>query len=174
MTLVIDLVGTYIDNEMNQRQASQQYLADYIRYWDDLLQSKYIRDLSISNKMIWIIWNMILEKIERYHTDSQPDLLFIFLVRFSDEMIQDKLFRLISLSISSIIQKLYDENTELSEWFIKTLISDRKKRNNFYYRQDCNVLIRYNLLQRIQGDWDNIRIHKLIQWQMTKFEQMIL
>ncbi|KAL9026743.1 MAG: hypothetical protein Q9196_004638 [Gyalolechia fulgens] len=173
LALAIDLAGAYIGNETDQRQAPRQYLADYTRHRDDLLQSEYTRGLSASNKTVWTVWDTTLEKIERRYTDLRPGGLLAFLARFSDGVVQDELFRLASLSISSVSREMYDETAELPEWLAKVLAFDGNEWDDFHYRQGRNVLIRYNLLQRTQGDWSGVRMHGLVQWRATKFEQAI-
>ncbi|KAI4085751.1 MAG: hypothetical protein L6R37_008477 [Teloschistes peruensis] len=66
---------------------------------------------------------------------------------------------------------MYDETVELPEWLTKVLAFDGKEWDDFNYRQGRNVLIRYNLLQRTQGDWGGVRMHGLVQWRAIKFEQ---
>ncbi|KAL8724128.1 MAG: hypothetical protein Q9166_008115, partial [cf. Caloplaca sp. 2 TL-2023] len=171
LALAIDLAGAYIGNETDQRQAPRQYLADYARHRDDLLQSEHARGLSASDKTVWTVWDTTLEKIERRHADLRPGLLLAFLARFSNGVVQDELFRLASLSISSVTREMYDETAELPEWLAKVLAFDGKEWDDFCYRQGRNVLIRYNLLEQTQGDWGGVRMHGLVQWRATKFGQ---
>ncbi|KAL8909884.1 MAG: hypothetical protein Q9171_004797 [Xanthocarpia ochracea] len=171
LALAIDLAGAYIGNETDQRQAPRQYLLDYARHRDDLLQSEHTRGLSASDKTVWTVWDTTLEKIERRYADLRPGWLLAFLARFSDGVVQDELFRLASLSISSVTREMYDETAEFPEWLAKVLAFDGKEWDDFCYRQGRNVLIRYNLLQRTQGDWSGIRMHGLVQWRATKFGQ---
>ncbi|KAL9579751.1 MAG: hypothetical protein Q9203_006566, partial [Teloschistes exilis] len=171
LALAIDLAGAYIGNERDQRQAPRQYLADYTRHRDDLLQSEHTRGLSSSDKTVWTVWDTTLEKIERRHADLRPRWLLAFLARFSDGVVQDELFRLASLSISSVTREIYDETAELPQWLAKVLALDGKEWDDFYYRQGRNVLIRYNLLQRTQEDWAGVRMHGLVQWRAIKFRQ---
>jgi NB-ARC domain len=152
LALAIDLAGAYISNETDQRQAPRQYLADYARHQDDLLQSEHTCGLSTSDKTVWTVWDTTLEKIERRYANLRPGLLLAFLARFSDGVVQDELFRLASLSISSVTREMYDETAELPEWLAKVLAFDGKEWDDFCYRQGRKVLIRYNLLQRTQGD----------------------
>ncbi|KAI4276581.1 MAG: hypothetical protein L6R38_005626 [Xanthoria sp. 2 TBL-2021] len=174
LALAIDLAGAYIGNETDQRQAPRQYLADYARHRDDLLQSEHNRGLSASDKTVWTVWDTTLEKIERHHADWRPGWLLAFLARFSDGVVQDELFRLASLRISSVTREMYDETAELPEWhewLAKVLEFDGEKWHDFFYRQGRKVLIRYNLLQQSQGDWGGVRMHGLVQWRATKFGQ---
>ena len=130
LALAIDLAGAYIGNETDQRQAPRQYLADYTRHRDDLLQSEHNRGLSTSDKTVWTVWDTTLEKIERHHADWRPGWLLAFLARFSDGVVQDELFRLASLRISSVTQEMYDETAELPEsheWLAKVLEFDGEK-----------------------------------------------
>ncbi|KAL8759342.1 MAG: hypothetical protein Q9184_003647 [Pyrenodesmia sp. 2 TL-2023] len=129
LALAIDLAGAYIGNETDQRQAPRQFLADYARHRDDLLQSEHTRGLSASDKTVWTVWDMTLEKIERHHVDLRPGWLLAFLARFSDGVVQDELFRLASPSISSVTREMYDETAELPEWLAKLLAFDGKEWN---------------------------------------------
>ncbi|KAF2003883.1 hypothetical protein P154DRAFT_519784 [Amniculicola lignicola CBS 123094] len=171
LALAVDLAGAYIGNDADQKSALRRYLADYEKHQDDLLQSEHFRGLSASDKTVWTVWDTTLKKIEERYAGVRPGLLLALLARFRGGIVQDEVFRLASLSISTIVSKLYDGVAELPEWLNKALASDGGEWDDFYCRQSRDVLIRYSLLQRTQGDWDGVRMHGLVQWRATKYEQ---
>lgn len=101
-----------------------QYLEDYDRHRDELLQMDDLRGLSPTEKTVWIVWDTTWAKIEREHADLQPSLLLTFLAHFKDAVIQDELFRLATLGMIAVDEELGEgELTELQQ-FIQ--VSERK------------------------------------------------
>lgn len=98
------------------------------------------------------MWGTTLKKIERRYAELRPGLLLSFLARFGGGVVQEELFRLASLSMSTAAQEMYNETAELPEWLAKILAANGREWDNFYYRQSRDVLVRYSLLQRTQGD----------------------
>ena len=171
LALAVDLAGAYISNDTEQRQALRQYLADYTKHQDDLLQSEHNRGLSASDKTVWTVWDTTLEKIEKRHADLRPGLLLAFLARFSGGVVQDELFRLASLAISMVGEKLYDGAVELPGWLARALTADGGEWDSYYYRQSRDLLVRYSLLQRVEGKWPGVSMHGLVQWRARKYRE---
>ncbi|PSN58820.1 hypothetical protein BS50DRAFT_344740, partial [Corynespora cassiicola Philippines] len=171
LALAIDLAGAYIGNEADQRQVLGQYLADYEKHRDDLLQSEQFRGLSASDKTVWTVWNTTLERIERTGKDRRPGMLLAFLARFRSGAVEDEVFRLASLALAAADQEVRDEEAELPPWISILLASDKNGWDDFYYRQTCDILVRYSLIQRKQGLWGGVSMHGLVQWRASKFEQ---
>lgn len=42
--------------------------------------------------------------------------------------------------------------------------------DSFWYRQSRNLLVRYSLLQRVEGQWPGVTMHSLVQWRATQNE----
>ncbi|RLM00009.1 hypothetical protein CFD26_106277 [Aspergillus turcosus] len=83
-----------------------QYLGDYDRLRDELLQMDDLRGLSPTEKTVWTVWDTTWAKIERERADLQPSLLLTFLAHFKGAVIQDELFRLASLSMIAVNEEL--------------------------------------------------------------------
>lgn len=120
--LAIDLAETYISNDdRDQRQALQQYLADYTRQQDHLLQSEYYCGVSASKETVWTVWNMTFLKIEERHVILRPGLVLAFLARFKGSIIEDELFRLASLDMPNVCKSLYGGAEVLPSWLHRML-----------------------------------------------------
>lgn len=82
LALAIDLAGAYIGNDSAPELALLQYVADYDRHRDELLQMDGLRGLLPTQKTVWTVWDTTLEKITREHSRLQPELLLTFLAQF--------------------------------------------------------------------------------------------
>ncbi|KAK3331293.1 hypothetical protein B0H66DRAFT_546247 [Apodospora peruviana] len=47
---------------------------------------------------------------------------------------------------------------------------DKGEWDSFRYRQSRDVLVRYNILQRVEGQWPGITMHSLLQWRAMQNE----
>jgi tetratricopeptide (TPR) repeat protein len=171
LPLAVDLAGAYIGNDVDPMRALRQYLADYEQQQDFLLRSNSFCDSSASDKTVWTVWSTTLRRVEQRHADLRPGLLLAFLARFRSDVVHDELLRLASLSLSTVAEGLYSETTEVPEWLANILKFDGKDWVDFYYRQGCDVLVRYNLLQRTTGTWQGVRMHSLVEWRAKKYEE---
>jgi tetratricopeptide (TPR) repeat protein len=171
LALAIDFAGAYIGNDSSQEAALKRYLADYGRHQDELLQSDYFRGLSTSDKTVWTVWDTTLEKIESRHPDVQPGLFLAFLAHFNRGIIQDELFRLASLGSSVVNKELGRGDQDLSDWLKRLIKLGGQEWDSFYYRKALEPLIRYNLLQRVDGEWPGVTMHSLVQWRAMKYEE---
>jgi hypothetical protein len=106
LPLAIDLAGAYIGNSLTPERSLTQYLEDYERHRDDLLQMDHLRGLSPTERTVWTVWDTTLEKIEREYPQWQPGLLLKFLAYFQGTIVQDEMFRLASLGISTVVDEL--------------------------------------------------------------------
>lgn len=171
LALAVDLAGAYIANDPNQGSALKQYLTDYEKHRDELLQSDEFCGLSATDKTVWTVWDTTLEKIESRYADVRPGRLLVFLAHFSDKVIHDELFRLASLSISEVNQEFDLETGELFNWLNSLIKTDGQKWDSFYYRKAVGALNRYSLLQRADGEWPGASMHNLVQWRAKKYEE---
>ncbi|KAK3324839.1 P-loop containing nucleoside triphosphate hydrolase protein [Apodospora peruviana] len=97
LALAIDLAGAYIGNDSTPKHALSQYLADYDRHRDELLQMDGFQGLLPTEKTVWTVWDTTLQKIRRKYSRLQPDLLLTFLAQFKGSIVQDESFRLACL-----------------------------------------------------------------------------
>jgi hypothetical protein len=66
----------------------------------------HLRGLSPTERTVWTVWDTTLEKIEREYPQWQPGLLLKFLAYFQGTIVQDEMFRLASLGISTVVDEL--------------------------------------------------------------------
>jgi tetratricopeptide (TPR) repeat protein len=176
LALAIDLAGAYIHNDPDQRQTLRRYPAIYEKHRDHRLQSEESRGLLPSDKTVWTVWDTTLEKIKKRYPELRPDLLLAFLARFKGVVVQDELFRLASLAMPEVCEKLYYGTVKLPSWLDNALTADNTLTaedgawNNYHYQESQKVLVRYSLLQRTKGDWPGVSMHGLVQWRARKYE----
>ncbi|KAJ4288935.1 hypothetical protein N0V90_011276 [Kalmusia sp. IMI 367209] len=173
LALALDLAGAYIGNDVDQRQALRRYLTDFHKHQDHLLQSEQFLGLSASDKTVWTVWDTTLERIESRTKDCHPGMLLAFLAHFHGGLVQDEVFRLASSEVIAMNQELDNEAAELPAWLTNILAFDGKGWDNFHYRQACDMLARYSLIQRTQGDWPGVSMHGLVQWRAKKYAQQM-
>jgi tetratricopeptide (TPR) repeat protein len=168
LPLAIDLAGAYIGNDPVPEQALTQYLADYDTHRDELLQMDNFRGLLQTEKTVWTVWDTTLERITNDY-GLQPGLLLTFLAYFKGNIIQDEMFRLASLGMTAVDGELDDEAGEGIPTELRKFVTlDRSKWDSFLYRQSCDVLLRYSLLQRVDGEWAGVTMHSLVQWRAVQ------
>ena len=170
LALAIDLAGAYISNDSNQEVALKQYLADYGKHRDELLRSDYFQGLSVSDKTVWTVWDTTLEKIEGKYPDVRSGLAF--LAYFSQGIIEDELFRLVSLGSSVFDRKPGQRDRDCPDWLKQLIKFDGQEWDSFYYhRKLLEPLVRYSLVQRVNGEWPGVIIHGLVQWRAMEYEK---
>jgi tetratricopeptide (TPR) repeat protein len=170
LALAIDLAGAYISNDTDQRQAVRQYLADYKKHRDDLLQSEQFRGLSSSDKTVWTVWNTTFKKLEKDHARFLPTALLAFLARFKGSTIQDEMFRLASLGMAGVDRE-FEEDHRLPSDFRQFLTLNGMEWDSFFYRQSRDLLVRYSLAQRVKGEWPGVTIHSLVKWRAMHYKK---
>jgi len=167
LALAIDLAGAYIGNDQAPEAALIQYLADYNLHRDELLKMDGFQGLLATEKTVWTVWDTTLEKITRNHPNLQPGFLLTFLAHFKGTTIPDETFRFAALSIPLFDSRLTNElPTQLRRYL--SLVGEEW--DSFEYRQSRDLLIRYNLLQRVEGDLPGVTMHKLVQWRAMRSE----
>jgi tetratricopeptide (TPR) repeat protein len=165
LALAIDVAGAYIGNDYVPEQALSQYLADFDRHRNELLQMDVFRGLLPTQKTVWTVWDTTLEKITKEHAGLQPEMLLTFLAQFKGSIVQDEIFRLASLGMAVVDTELEDEEIEgMPAELRQYSLLDRGEWDSFQYRQSRDVLIRYSLLQRVEGQWAGVTMHSLVQW----------
>ena len=154
LPLAIDLVGAYIANRPNPKQALALFSKELGRSHDASLR---IEDA------ISMTFNISLEGIKS-ENGPQPDLLMSLLARFRGGFIQDEIFHLASLGMATVDARLRDETQEVLpadlRQFIEVRNGDWDPRT---YQQCRDILARYHLLQRVEAKWTGVRMHGVIQ-----------
>ena len=163
LALAVDLAGAYIGNQADQETALAQYLVDYGKHQDDLLQRDYFRGLSEADKTVWTVWDKTLARIQDLEPKASPHLLLAFFARFRESIVQDELFRLASLGLSILKEHFGEENESLPTWIEAWIELNEDQWDSFYYRPARDLLIRYSLLQRVEGKWPAVAMHSLVQ-----------
>ncbi|PKX88835.1 uncharacterized protein P174DRAFT_425843 [Aspergillus novofumigatus IBT 16806] len=95
------------------------------------------------------------------HAILQPTLLLTFFAHFKGAIVQDELFRLASLGMSCVDNELGDGEISELRQFIQV---NERKGDNSRYQRSLDVLLRYSLVQRVNGEWPGTRMHHLGQW----------
>ncbi|CAG8293183.1 unnamed protein product, partial [Penicillium salamii] len=176
LALAVDLAGAYISNydvapgqapEQAAERALMQYLKDFKKHGDELLQKDEFQGLSKERKTVWTVWDTTLERIEKDHTEL-PGVLLSFLAHFRGSIVQDEVFRLASLGISAVDDELGEQNSPGLRIFIP---QDEEDWDRFRYNQSIDVLARYSLVQRVYGNWPGTTMHSLVQWRATRGDQ---
>ncbi|CAI6226687.1 unnamed protein product [Periconia digitata] len=168
LALAIDLAGAYMGNAEDPKQAPQQYLVDYVKHKDDLLQNEQFRGLSTSDKTVWTVWDTTLERIERSGGELRPGMLLALLAHFRGGVVEDELLRLASQNLSVATQIMCDDVAELPSWLPRVFACHRGEWDDFDYRQARDILLRYSLLKRTHGEWYGVSMHRLVQWRAMR------
>jgi len=182
LALAVDLAGAHIGNDSAPEQALVRYLADYDRHRDELLQMDGFQGLLPTQKTVWTVWDTTLEKITREDARLQPSarlqpaLLLTFLAQFKAGIVQDEVFRLASLGMARVDSVMgdpaegYDPDDVLLDELRAFLPLSQGEWDSFRYRQSRDVLVRYGLLQRVEGQWPGVVMHALVQWRAAQNE----
>ncbi|PLN86207.1 hypothetical protein BDW42DRAFT_109905 [Aspergillus taichungensis] len=169
LALAVDLAGAYIGADADPESEVYQYLEDYGRHQDELLQEESFQGLSSYNKTVWTVWDTTLARIEKDHEDIHPDLLLSFLAHFKAIFIQDELFRLASLGLAIVRKEIFVGQDELPSWLLKLTKNEGEEWDSFTYRQALKPLLRYNLVKRQEGEWSGVTMHNLVRWRARKY-----
>ncbi|KXX72981.1 Protein SERAC1, partial [Madurella mycetomatis] len=172
LALAIDLAGAYISSDSPSEQALLRYLADYDRHRDELLQMDGFRGLRPTEKTVWTVWDTTLEKIAKENERLRPDMLLTFLAHFKGSIVQDELFRLASLGTEEVEAELGKEASKGMPAELRQFLPlFRGEWDSFQYRQGRDLLLRYNLLQRVGEPWAGVTMHSLVQWRARQSYQ---
>ncbi len=115
---------------------------------------------------MWTVWDTTLDKIAKDHA-AQPSVLLTLLAHFKGTIIQDEMFCLAAVGMSLLDDELAEEIPPEIRRFFEV---DQNDWDSFDYRQSRDVLVRYSLLQRIEGQWPGVAMHKLVQWRAEQRE----
>ncbi|KAK2591961.1 hypothetical protein QQS21_010333 [Conoideocrella luteorostrata] len=168
LALAVSLAGAYISNEPNQETALIQYIEDFDKHQDDMLQDDRFRGLLPTEKTVWTVWNTTFEKLEKDYARFLPTVLLAFLATFKGHIIQDEIFRLASLGVAKVDRELEEEKLLPSD-IRQFLRVSSAGWDDFLYRQSRDLLVRYNLVQRVERDWPGVTMHSLFRWRAMQY-----
>lgn len=179
LALAVDLAGAYIEYEIALGTALEtaletalaQYLEDFSRHKDDLLQQDQFRGLPETDKTVWTVWDKTLDRIQDLDRKCRPDLLLTFLSHFRGSIVQDELFRLASIGLSKIQSNFSRETDSFPAWLKAWTELKEDQWDDFCYRKARNLLVRYSLIQRSNEGWPGLTIHRLVQWRASMYEK---
>lgn len=144
--------------------ALRQYLSDYQRNQDKLLQDDEFASASPYKKTAWTAWETSLSslrKTEDARSDIHPIKLLSFLALFDRANVQDELFRLASGGLDKACDHL---ETTIPTWLRGLLAKDDDYLwNDFSYRETIKFLLRYGLIRPVVGPWRGITMHGIVQ-----------
>ncbi|KAH8202390.1 hypothetical protein TruAng_003463 [Truncatella angustata] len=168
LPLAIDLAGAYISNDPYPRQAVVQYLSDFTMHRNELLQMNSLRGLLPTEKTVWTVWDKTLQKITDEYPYLQTRIFLSFLARFKGTIIKEELFRLAALGSRYLSDELI---AGIPARLQELLTVHDGIWDSFLYRQNRDVLVRYSLLQRVDGDWPGVTMHGLVQLRTLRSDQ---
>ncbi|KAE9566704.1 hypothetical protein CGMCC3_g17153 [Colletotrichum fructicola] len=175
LALAIDLAGAYIGNDPSPQLALFQYLADYERHYTELLRKDDFRGLRPTEKTVWTVWDATIERISKENTETRPDLLLTFIAQFKGSIVEEEMFRLASLGMAEVNTTLSKESVDGAQYELQQFLSSTDKGwDDFKYRQAREALVRYNLLQKVEGHdgaWPGVSLHSLVQWKAKQNER---
>jgi hypothetical protein len=172
LALAIELAGAYIGNHSTPpstpEQALLRYIEDYDKHRDEVLRRDDSRGLLPTQKTVWTVWNTTLDKITTEHAHLQPVLLLTFLAQFKGTVVQDEMLRLASLGMAAVDAEIGGEAGDGIPDELRQFFPVDGGKDNFQYRQAYEVLVRYSLLQRVEGEWAGVTMHSMVQWRATQ------
>ncbi|KAM0362811.1 hypothetical protein ACHAPK_011498 [Fusarium culmorum] len=165
LALAVELAGAYIGNDATPAQALLRYIEDYDGHRDELLRMEYFHGLLPTQKTIWTAWQTTLDKITTKYGNLQAELLLMVLAQFRGTIIQDEMLRLASLGMSAVDAETAEQSedrmpSDLQRFFLLKM----GKWDSFHYRQARDILVRYSLLQQVEGEWTGVTMHNMVQW----------
>ncbi|KAI0097334.1 hypothetical protein GGR51DRAFT_566660 [Nemania sp. FL0031] len=166
--LALDLAGAYIGNNADPESALTQYLDDFTRHRDELLQMDHFQGLLPTEKTVWTVWDTTLHKIAGDNPHLQPDLLLAFLAHFPGPVIQDETIRLAALGLTQcdcVPETVREGFPAVLQGILST---DDGGWDSFQYRQARDIMLRYSLLKQVGTYWFGVTMHPLVKWRALK------
>jgi tetratricopeptide (TPR) repeat protein len=168
LALPLDLAGARIsvdaENWRDLGTAIRQYLTDYRRNQDKLLEDNEFAMANPYKKTVLTAWETSLSslrKIEDSQSGIYPIKLLSFLTLFDRTNVQDQLLRQASLGLDEACQSL---ETGVPPWLRELLAKDDDGRwDSSSYRNTVNALLRYGLVKPTTGPWRGVTMHGLVQ-----------
>jgi len=172
LALAVDLAGAYIAEQFfdDAIDALTIYLSDFQRHRDYLLKRKPFLELSSYELTVWTVWDRSLDTIKSKHPDVSAGLLLTFLSAFDGANVQDELFHMAGESFTQVSPPTDAGYDEAPTWLKSWIESDDMTRNSIHLREAQGLLIRYSLVQRVDGPWPGVKIHNLVQWRARQVE----
>jgi tetratricopeptide (TPR) repeat protein len=168
LALPLDLAGARIsvdaENWEDLGTAIRQYLTDYRRNQDKLLEDNEFAMANPYKKTVWTAWETSLSslrKVEDSQSGIYPIKLLSFLTLFDRTNVQDQLFRQASLGLDEACEVL---ETGVPPWLRELLAKDNdRKWDSSPYRNTINTLLRYGFVKPISEPWRGVMMHGLVQ-----------
>ena len=169
LPLAVDLAGARIRSDVDDGEevsdAMQQYLTDFQRHQDRLLQEKGFVQATSYNKTVWTVWETSLVSLKSVQ-ETQPGICpiqFLMFLTFLDRAnIQTELFRLASKGVQEVCARV---SITLPSWLRSILaLNEDMDWDDFYYRETIKPLLRFGLVRRTHGQWPGLTMHSLVRW----------
>ncbi|OQV09646.1 Tetratricopeptide repeat-containing protein [Cladophialophora immunda] len=181
LALATELAGLYLSDQLSHflndtnvmkseafRRVFRQYLDDFERHQDELLQGKPFQRLSSYQKTVWTVWDTSLAAIEKQFPQSHTNQMLTFLAQFDRGQVEKEMFRLASDGWSDMIDQCELSEDGIPEWLQCMVIRHNIGWDDFHYRQATQPLMRYGLLRQVDGEWSATTMHNLVQWRARK------
>lgn len=166
--LAIDLARAYLVLQSDYVAALKQYSFDVVQHQHELLSYEPFCNVSPYKKTVWTVWDTTLDAIDKRYPELNASLLLTFLAHLDRGNVQDELFLRANRGFPELPKSLHKKYENLPEWFRKWIAVDGPKWDSFHYRKSIEPLIRYGLLQPVEGDWPGVTMHGLVQWRAKK------
>ncbi|EXJ63309.1 uncharacterized protein A1O5_11630 [Cladophialophora psammophila CBS 110553] len=181
LALAVELAGLYLSDQLQQHDRNdtnvmrsealcsvfRQYLPDFERHQDELLRGKPFLRLSFYQMTVWTVWDTSLAAIEKQVPQSHANQMLTFLAQFDRGQMEEEMFRLASGGWRDIISQVRFSDNGMPDW-LQQMINHDNGRDDFYYRQATQPLMRYGLLRQSGGEWKATTMHSLVQWRARK------
>ena len=172
LALAMDLAGARVqvdvENGDDLATALRQYLTDYKRRQDELLQDEEFARTSTYKKTVWTAWETSLaslRELEDSQSNVYPVQLLSFVTLLNRTNVQDELFRLASLGLEEACGKL---GIEVPVWMQRLLeLGDGDRWEDTSYRTSKKFLLRYGMIRPIAEPWKGMTMHGLVQWRAS-------
>lgn len=164
LAIAIDLAGAVIRNyHGSMSEALSEYVAIFDEFQDTILQDESAAGLSFSQKTIWTVWNTALQNIDSYSSDFKPSFLLVFLAHFRGTIVQENIFRYASQQLHHSSTEAWQEGLLSSDLHPLFTVKDDEWKS-FYYKRAKDTLMRFHLLQRVDGQEEGVMMHSLVKW----------
>ncbi|KIY04017.1 uncharacterized protein Z520_00709 [Fonsecaea multimorphosa CBS 102226] len=181
LALAVELAGLYLSeqlphhrNDMNMMNSDtfyrvfRQYLDDFDRHRDELLQGQPFQRLSSYQKTVWTVWDTSLAAIERQAPHNHAIQMLTFLAQFDRGQMEREMFRLASDGWRDLFDGFKLSESDVPDWLQRFVTCHDNGWDDFHYRQATQPLKRYGLLRQLDGEWAGTTMHSLVQWRARK------
>ena len=147
--------------------AMSDYLADYNRHRDDILQQAEFSAHGPGQKTVGTVWDTSMMLIERRYGEAPMQLLRL-LAFFSAQNVASEIFSVASENLDHALSQEEMNGDILPQWLRQVLAVDSSGQwDSYHYREAIKALQRYNLVQPTVGRWKGTTMHALVKWRAT-------